>query len=134
MSDVNDVLAANDRFYQAFGAGDFAAMTAIWTTGGIASCIHPGWPPVRGREKVMETWRHILMEPPKPAIRPLEADALIHGDSAVVVCYEAIGRIYLSASNVFIREADGWRLVHHQSGQSEKVPKSVMEQSDKTIH
>jgi len=134
MSDSEDVLAANEAFYRAFGAGDFDAMTAVWTAGQDATCIHPGWPPVRGREKVMDTWRHILVEPPRPPICPLEAGAFVYGDSAVVVCYETIGHIYLSASNVFVREAGGWRLVHHQSGQSEKVPKSVIEQSGKTIH
>lgn len=130
----DDVLAVNEAFYRAFAAADYAAMEAVWTAGPAASCIHPGWPPVRGRDNVLETWRGILAEPPSPPIRALEARALVHGDCAVVVCFEAIGRMYLSASNLFVREAGGWRLVHHQSGQTEKIPKSVAEQSSNTIH
>lgn len=134
MSIEDDVIAANEAFYRAFASADYGAMQAIWTMGPAASCIHPGWPPVHGRDKVLETWRGILSQPPSPPIRALEPTALIHGDSAVVICFEAIGRIFLSASNLFVREGEAWRLVHHQSGQTEKIPKSLSEQISRTVH
>jgi hypothetical protein len=129
-----EVLATNDAFYLAFSTGDYTAMEGLWAESVPASCVHPGWPPVRGRDKVMQTWRGILANPPRPAIRALEAEATVTGDSAFVVCFEAIGELYLVATNFYIREGNLWRIVHHQSGQTERSPKIASEQSSSTIH
>lgn len=131
---ISDVLAANEAFYAAFASGDYMAMEGLWAESVAASCIHPGWPPVRGRDKVMQTWRGILGNPPRPPIRALEADATLAGDLALVVCFEAIGDTYLAASNLFVLEAGIWRLVHHQSGETSQVPKSVSSQVSRAIH
>ena len=132
--DVTAVLAANEAFYRAFAAGDYGAMEMLWTHAPDASCIHPGWPPVHGRDKVLETWRGILGHPPSPPIRVIEPAASVHGDTALVVCWEAIGEIYLVASNLFVREEGIWRLVHHQSGQTEKRPKTAAPEPPRTLH
>lgn len=129
-----EVLATNDAFYLAFSTGDYTAMEGLWAESVPASCVHPGWPPVRGRDKVMQTWRGILANPPRPAIRALEAEATVTGDSAFVVCFEAIGELYLVATNFYVREGNLWRIVHHQSGQTERSPKILSEQSSSTIH
>lgn len=129
------VLAANEAFYRAFAAGDFEAMEKLWSARDDASCVHPGWPPVMGRAKVMETWRGILGQPPKPPIQAVEPKVRLHGDSAFVVCWEAIGDTYLVASNFFVREGAGWRMVHHQSGQTERKPRSAQPpRAGTTIH
>lgn len=132
--EVAAVLAANETFYHAFATGDYAIMAQLWTRAEAASCVHPGWPPVHGRGKVLETWRGILGHPPRPAIRTVEPAASVHGDTALVVCWEAIGEIYLVASNLFVREDGEWRLVHHQSGQTEKRPKTDISEATRTIH
>jgi hypothetical protein len=82
----------------------------------------------------MQTWRGILANPPRPAILALEAEATVTGDSAFVVCFEAIGEIYLVATNFYIREGDLWRIVHHQSGQTERAPKTQLDQSRRIVH
>lgn len=132
--EVTDVLAANEAFYAAFASGDYMAMQGLWSESLPASCIHPGWPPVRGRVKVMQTWRGILANPPRPPIRAIEAEATISGATALVVCFEAIGDTYLAASNFFVREGGLWRLFHHQSGESSQAPRSHSEQVSKAIH
>ena len=43
MSDEEAVLAANEAFYRAFAARDFAAMDALWAAEAPVACIHPGW-------------------------------------------------------------------------------------------
>ena len=138
MANRNDprqqVLEANEAFYLAFSTGDYTAMEGLWAESVPASCVHPGWPPVRGRDKVMQTWRGILANPPRPAIHALEAEATVTGDSAFVVCFEAIGEIYLVATNFYVREGDLWRIVHHQSGQTERAPKIHSDQAHRTVH
>jgi ketosteroid isomerase-like protein len=133
-ADTDELLAANAAFYHAFASGDYTAMDALWATSVPVFCIHPGWPPVHGRDKVMQTWEGILKTPPRPAIRALEEEVMINGTTALVVCFEAIGDIYLAASNFFVREEAGWRLVHHQSGQTERKPKSLLKQASNTLH
>lgn len=129
-----EVLTANEAFYEAFSTGDYMAMEGLWAESVQASCVHPGWPPVRGRDKVMQTWRGILAHPPRPAIRALEAEATVMGDSAFVVCFEAIGGLYLVATNFYVREGSLWRIVHHQSGQTERSPKKASDQGPRIVH
>jgi ketosteroid isomerase-like protein len=122
-----EVLAANAAFYAAFGRGDRAAMHDLWAQRATVSCIHPGWPPVHGRDKVMSTWDGILDQPPRPAVRPVREVAHVIGATGIVVCYEAIGNVILAATNIFVREDGGWRMMHHQAGITERAPKDVVE-------
>lgn len=128
------VTAANAEFYRAFGAGDIEAMDALWADRGAVSCIHPGWPPVRGRTDVMASWRGILAAPPEPAVQPAEEQVYLMGDAALVVCFEAIGEIFLSATNLFARQEGAWRLVHHHAGVTEHRPSTARPQPSGTVH
>jgi hypothetical protein len=38
------------------------------------------------------------------------------GESAYVVCGEAVDGAELVATNLFVREDGAWKLVHHQAG------------------
>jgi hypothetical protein len=38
------------------------------------------------------------------------------GDTAIVLCRELVGGSPLIATNIFVREDEGWKLLHHQSG------------------
>jgi hypothetical protein len=38
------------------------------------------------------------------------------GDAAYVICEERINGAVLIATNIFVREAEQWRLAHHQAG------------------
>lgn len=138
MSDADDdarrVIVANAAFYAAFADGDYLAMEGLWAETAEVSCVHPGWPPVRGRDTVMQTWKGILANPPHPAIRALEASATVAGDVGLVVCYEAIGDSFLVASNLFLREGDLWRLIHHQAGPTDHIPKSADPRGSRAIH
>jgi len=133
-ADRGAVTAANAEFYRAFGTGDIKAMDALWADRGEVSCIHPGWPPVRGREDVMASWRGILAEPPEPAVQPAEEQVYLMGDAALVVCFEAIGEIFLAATNVFLRQGGAWRLVHHHAGLTEHRPRTARPRPSGTLH
>lgn len=128
------VAAANAEFYRAFGAGDFSAMDAVWANGAEVVCIHPGWPPVRGRDDVMASWRGILANPPEPAVQPAEEQVYLMGAAAMVVCFETIGEIFLVATNLFLREEGAWRLVHHHAGVTEHRPRTARPGPSGTLH
>ncbi len=116
MSDVDAVLAANEKFYQAFSVGDFATLEALWAKEASVACIHPGWPILRGREQVIASWQTILSGPNPPKIQCSEASVAVLGDAAYVTCVETLAGGSLVATNLFVREHGEWRILHHQAG------------------
>lgn len=122
MSDSETVLFANEAFYRAFADRDLAAMEAVWSHAASVSCLHPGWGPLYGRGDVMASWAGILSSPGSPKIRPHAARAMVHGDTALVVCFEALGAAFAIATNVFVREGSLWKMVHHQAGPTSERP------------
>ena len=108
---------ANAEFYRAFQARDVEAMQALWASDAAITCAHPGWPLLVGRTAVLESWRAILAGGGAPDSIRCE-DPLVHvaGDAAWVLCTEDLGGGVLIATNVFVREANRWRMIHHQAG------------------
>jgi ketosteroid isomerase-like protein len=115
MSDDADVLSANASFYEAFRVGSLPAMEAIWARRGPIACIHPGWPALVGRDRVMASWKAIF-ESGAPAIECTAAEAHVLGDVAFVTCTELVSDGQLVATNMFAREDGSWRMVHHHAG------------------
>ncbi len=61
--DVRAVLFANAALYDAFETADLDLMEAVWIDGPGAEdviCVHPGWPPLRGRAQVLRSWAMIM--------------------------------------------------------------------------
>jgi ketosteroid isomerase-like protein len=110
-----EVLDANSAFYRAFSARDLDAMDELWSRRTAVVCVHPGWDVLRGRDEVMDAWRAILTGAGSPKIGCSHAFAQVHGDVALVLCREHVEGGQLVATNVFVREEGGWRLVHHQA-------------------
>ena len=113
MSDESALLVANTAFYAAFTRGDMAAMAALWSRDRPVACVHPGWVPLIGYEAVMQSWQAILTGP--PPIRCGQATAFAYGDMGFVLCHEFLQDAVLAATNIFVREQEHWRIVHHQA-------------------
>jgi hypothetical protein len=115
-TEEDDVLQANERFYQAFNRKDPELMDEVWSREHAVSCAHPGWNVLEGRDNVLDSWRGILSNPNQPRIVSGGATVTLFGDLALVVCRELVAGSPLVATNVFVREDATWRLLHHQSG------------------
>ncbi|HRJ61551.1 MAG TPA: nuclear transport factor 2 family protein [Azospirillaceae bacterium] len=112
-----DILAANKAFYKAFADRDLAAMEALWAKNHPVSCVHPGWPPLMGRDAVMASWRDVLSASEPMEIRVQDIGVQGFGDTALVLCGEILNsQAALSAANLFVREDGKWRIAFHQSG------------------
>ena len=114
MTDEDAILAVNDAYYRAFMAGDFTAMARIWAEDGV-SCVHPGWPPLIGRNDVIESYRNILANENRVRIAHQDDAAIVTGDEARVLCIEVVEGAALAATNVYRRVSGAWRMVHHQA-------------------
>ncbi len=110
------VTQVNAAFYEAFCRQDMERMESVWASFHEVAVIHPGWPVVYGREKVLASWRGILESPSSPDIACTQVRVSIIGDAAFVICTEKLFTGDLIATNVFAREGDEWKLVHHQAG------------------
>lgn len=111
---VDELLRANREFYRAFAAGDFVAMDRVWSDHLEILCMHPGWELLRGRDRVMASWRGILRRPTPVSFRGQVVELL--GEVGVVACVEVLPEAELAATNVFVREQGRWRMLHHQAG------------------
>lgn len=100
-------------------------MRGVWSNRVVVTCIHPGWAPIIGRDEVMRSWQAILSNPQSPAIICSNASAYVLRDVAYVLCHEHVKQTALAATNVFVREGGGWRMVHHQAGPSPPVDPSA---------
>ena len=121
----------NEDFYAAFEAADLDAMEAIWVNGDLASsvtCVHPGWPALRGRDEVMRSWAMIMANTTYIQFVLTDIEVEVGTDFAVLTCVENIltddddddettfAGAKGVATNIFRRTEAGWRLwVRHGS-------------------
>ena len=98
MTDEDAILAANAAYYRAFGGADFAGMSEIWADDNV-SCVHPGWPVLIGRQKVLQSYRDILGNPTQEQIALQDEQVLASGVEARVLCVEIVGELALAATN-----------------------------------
>jgi ketosteroid isomerase-like protein len=115
-----DVLAANQRFYDAHEARDIDAMRAVWEHSDRVICVHPGWPILRTWPVVEQSWMRILGGPGRNQFILTNESVHVDGGLAWVtldenlVAGEASGTI--AATNLFVLVEDEWKLVlHHGS-------------------
>ena len=127
-TDVAAVEAANAEFYAAFESVDIDRMHAVWDDEEDVTCVHPGWPMLRGRGRVMRSWALIFANTPYIQFFLTDVQVRVDEDVAYVTCTENVlssgdgapeegfagGKAL--ATNVFRATPTGWRLwIHHAS-------------------
>jgi ketosteroid isomerase-like protein len=124
MTDVTEeIREANARFYRAFEQLDLDAMDAVWAHGEHVKCVHPGWPLLSGWSAVRDSWRAIFDNTAEMRFTISDVSVVASGASGWVTCTENIlsevrERIAVTtilATNLFERQADGWRMIHHHA-------------------
>jgi len=115
--------AAEAAFYAAFEARSLDAMMAVWASGDGIACIHPLAAPLNGRAPVAAGWRSMFEAAGQFRVQietvheMREADQVIRIVREYLIIGQETGpRPPILATNVFRKEADGWRMVlHHAS-------------------
>jgi len=127
-ADVDAVTAANQELYAAFEVADLDRMAAVWDDADDVQCIHPGWPALIGRSRVMRSWSVLMANTSYIQFFLTGVSTSVDGDVAIVTCEENIltdiddpegglgGSQKVLSTNVFRRRPQGWRLwLHHAS-------------------
>jgi ketosteroid isomerase-like protein len=108
---------ANAAFYRAFDDADFDAMSDCWEHDDHVTCVHPGWPALRGWSRVGASWAALFDGGSPLQFILTDETVLVRGDVAMVSLDENIlggsTSNTVAALNVFVRAADGWKLVAH---------------------
>ncbi len=117
---LEDVLAANQAFYDAHEARDLEAMGELWERSTRVVCVHPGWPILRSWETVVDSWRRIFSGPGRTQFILTNVEVAIEGRTAWVTLDEnlvdtgAMGAAgAVAATNIFTDTGAGWKLVAH---------------------
>ena len=118
---VSAVVAANLRFYEAFGSLDIDLMEEVWETSDRVLCIHPGWALLRGWFEVRKSWETIFFNTTLMHFTITDTQVTVLGDCAWVCCVENITSVVdaratnlaIQATNIFLRREDAWLMVHH---------------------
>ena len=122
---VEELKAANQRFYDAFADLDIAGMDLVWEDSERAMCVHPGWSPLIGWESVRISWGRIFQNTALMQFQVRYLNVVVQGEFGVVACVEGITSVVQGtatnfstfATNIFARYPDGWRMVAHHASQ-----------------
>jgi ketosteroid isomerase-like protein len=132
------VLEANRKFYAALARRSFGEMEECWSHGDDVACTHPGWHRLDGWDEVSRSWQAIFTNSRAWRVRSEGERALRDGDLAVVFCIENLEAVgaqgdpaRMQATNVFRRENDAWKMVHHHAS---PMPEVEMSEEEDTVN
>ncbi|MEU8549679.1 nuclear transport factor 2 family protein [Streptomyces roseoverticillatus] len=129
-TDSERVELANTALYEAVERGDTAAMGRLWLDDPDAevSCVHPGWPVLRGRSEVLRSYALIMASTDYIQFFLTDVEVAVAGDTALVTCTENIlsggpaeeegelgplvGQLVV-ATNAFRRVGEEWKVWSH---------------------
>ena len=138
MASVDDVEA---QFYESLQRGDIERLMAVWSDDDEIVCVHPGGPRVVGPIAIRTTFEAIFSNGAIP-VRPEKIKRVESAGCAVhnllervdIATAEGPQTAWVIATNVYLKTAQGWRLVaHHASpGSSRELPEIV--DAPSTLH
>ena len=115
--------AAETAFYRAFESRSLDDMMQVWADAAHIACIHPLAAPLDGRTAVAVGWRSMFEAAGQFSVQVELVHEIRESDRVVRIVrdYLTIGhetepRPPILATNLYHRDADGWRMVlHHAS-------------------
>jgi uncharacterized protein (TIGR02246 family) len=129
------------QFYEALQQGDIQRLMAVWADDDEVVCVHPGGPRVIGTAAIRASFEAIFAGGAIP-VRPEQvrrlhmlASALHHLVERIeVATNEGVQTAWVLATNVYVKTAQGWRLVaHHASpGMAHEAP--TLGDAPSTLH
>jgi len=138
MATADDTEAA---FYEAMQAGHIERLMAVWPDDDEIACVHPGGPRLVGNVAIRAAFDAVFANGPVQVsvamVRRVEsAGCAVHHvlEKVQAMTPEGLQTAYVLASNVYIRHAQGWRMVlHHASpGQSDDMQEMI--ESSSVLH
>ena len=129
-------------FYEALEAANIEAMMEVWAEDEEIVCVHPGWHRLTGYQQIRENWAQIFGSGERLKFHLTEQVAVqgmmlsVHSlHENVLVAGEPRPRAPVVTTNVYLRTANGWRMVvHHGSVAPAQAARAQSDPSPKILH
>lgn len=132
---------AETAFYDAIERGDLEAMMAVWADDEEVACIHPAGQRLTGLAAVRESWRQIFAAGSRLHVRVTHT---LRWNSALMAVHNIVETLYVGdaqtahgpvhATNVFVRGANGWRLLAHHASPAHQTPVTESAAAPRILH
>jgi ketosteroid isomerase-like protein len=123
------------QFYEALQRGDIERLMSVWSDDEEISCVHPGGPRVVGAGAIRAAFESIFgngavnVQPEK--VRRVQSHSCsVHSvlEHVRIMTAEGPQSAWVVATNVYVKTAQGWRLVaHHASPGSPREVQDIVE-------
>lgn len=123
------------QFYDALREGDIDKLMALWSDDDDIVCVHPGGSRDVGTRAIRASFEAIFKRGGIPVQvgsvrRTRSIDAAVHNlvETVLVLGSQGAQQGYAVATNVYIKTAQGWRMVaHHASPGTAQEPPELVE-------
>jgi uncharacterized protein (TIGR02246 family) len=129
------------QFYEALQRGDIERLMSVWSDDDDISCVHPGGPRLVGSAAIRASFDAMfgngaIDAQPERVRRLVTHDCAVHSvlERVRVLTPEGVQSAWVVATNVYVKSAQGWRLVaHHASPGAAAAVQDVVEAAS-TLH
>ncbi|MBN9461365.1 MAG: nuclear transport factor 2 family protein [Burkholderiales bacterium] len=121
--------AVEEAFYEAMQRADLEAMMMLWADDDEVMCVHPGHPRLIGLDAIRASWAAIFAN---GGIDLRTADVRAHTgamlavhnlvEQVTVTGRQGVQLVECVTTNVYVKYADGWRILLHHSGPASSEP------------
>ena len=123
------------QFYEAMQTGDIDKLMAVWSDDDDIACVHPGGPRVIGASAIRASFEAIFANgainaQPDKVRRVQSHSSAVHSvlERVQVMTKEGPQSAWVIATNVYMKAAQGWRLVvHHASPGTPREMQEIIE-------
>jgi ketosteroid isomerase-like protein len=120
------------QFYEALQRGDIDKLMAVWSDDDEIVCVHPGGPRLVGATAIRAGFEAIFANgainaQPEKIRRVLSHSSAMHNvlERVEVLGTDGPQAAWVVATNVYLKSAQGWRMVAHHA--SPGTPQEVQE-------
>lgn len=129
---------AEDAFYDALDEGNLEQMLSVWADADDITCLLPMQPMIQGREAVVRLFTHILSQGRSVSLAIAHLGWIETDDIAIHQVEETVLDTPSGApppppfygTNIYRRDASGWRLIVHQNAPTPQPPPAEFEMPD----
>ncbi|HET6787778.1 MAG TPA: nuclear transport factor 2 family protein [Aquabacterium sp.] len=138
MATADDTEAA---FYEAMQHADIDRLMAVWSDDDEIACVHPGGPRLVGSVAIRAAFEAVFANGAVMVsvahVRRIESTtSAVHHvlEKVQAMGPEGLQTAYVLASNVYLRGAQGWRMVLHHASPGQADDMQEMIESSSVLH
>ena len=138
MATPDDVEA---QFYEALREADIQKLMAVWSDDDDIVCVHPGGRRAIGAGAIRASFEAIFERggipvQPGEVRRTRSLDAAVHNlvETVAIQSSEGAQSGYVIATNVYIKTAQGWRMVAHHASAGSGSETGENNEAPATLH